>query len=161
MSNYIPLVKPKGRPSKYTPDKLWAEFERYVKWSEENPVKVGVTYQRKKEGKNKEVEAQKRMEDKPRLLSVNGFLLFIGLSDSWWGSLNGEFLGVKSTIKTYCETGQIEYAAMGIFNANIISRLLGLADRAKVEHSGNVDTGLKIIVQDEETAELVRKLKTK
>lgn len=57
--------------------------------------------------------------------------------------------------------GQIEYAAIGIFNANIISRLLGLADKSKIEHSGNVRTGLNIIVSDEETAELVRRLKDK
>lgn len=161
MNKYLPLIKPKGRPPLYTPDKLWEEFERYVKWAEDNPIKIDCVYSKHKKSKYEEKLAQKRTEEKPRLLSINGFLLFIGLSDSWWSALGNDFLGVKSAIKTYCEMGQIEYAAMGIFNANIISRLLGLADKSKIEHSGNVRTGLNIIVSDEETAELVRRLKDK
>lgn len=161
MDKYLPLVKPKGRPPAYTPDKLWAEFERYVKWAQENPISVEFIYTKQKKGVKDEKSAQKRTEEKPRLLSINGFLLFIGLNDRWWAELTNEFSRVKSAIKTYCEMGQIEYAAIGIFNANIISRLLGLADKSKIEHSGNVRTGLNIIVSDEETAELVRMLKNK
>ena len=92
-------------------------------------------------------------ETKPRLISIGGFLVYLGESFAWWTQLDdrrdGEkFVKVKTFIREYCENYQKEMASADIFNANIISRLLGLADRKDVTSGGDkID---RIIVQSQE-----------
>ena len=90
---------------------------------------------------------------KQRLISVHGFLVFIGKTKRWWSQLSegkqGEkFSYLKESITEYCEDYQKELAASGHYNANIISRLLGLAD--KKELTGE---SINIIVNSQEEKE--------
>lgn len=137
---YPPFVNPLkiGRPLAYTPEELAEKFEDYVRWAIENPIvtsytEIGVSGKNSFEKKHEEIS--------PRLISIGGFLSYIGKEDGWWAQLpkrqDGErFVRVKAAIKNYCETFQKEMASAGVFNANIISRLLGLTDKSEVEHKG-------------------------
>ena len=158
---YPPFVNPMGvgRPLSYKPKELLSKFEDYLKWAEKHPIEnvfktSGVSYAGDSYGNT-------NTNFKPRLISIGGFLVFIGKTESWWkmleeGKRGDEFLKVKEIIKTYCESFQKEMAAAGIFKENIISRLLGLKDKKEVENTGE---GLKIIVNSEEEKEKVEDIK--
>lgn len=131
---YPPFRNPLGRPLKYTPEQLAEKFAEYVDWCRANPIVVRsrVTYANGNYAENS--------EEKPRLISVEGFQLWIGVSERWWAEIDESkkgdtFSKVKSEIKKYCENYQKEMASSGLFKENIISRLLGLADRQKVDAS--------------------------
>ena len=126
-----PLV---GRPLHYTPKQLAEKFEEYVHWCENNEMEI----EEKQKGIVGNGYVDKSTKNyKQRLVSVHGFLVFIGKTKRWWSQLSdgkqGEkFSYLKESITEYCEDYQKEMAAAGVFNANIISRLLGLADKKEL-----------------------------
>ncbi len=78
-----------------------------------------------------------------RPYTISGLLLYAGASDSFWrqfksdckaGKHDKDFLTVIDEIETTIYTQKFEGAAVGAFNANIIARDLGLADKS--EHTG-------------------------
>lgn len=158
-SLYPPFVYTTGRPLKYTPDELVEKFQEYLNWAKANPIEAvfqtsGVNYSGDAFGNtNKKII--------PRLISVTGFLVHIGQTESWWknleeGKRGEDFLKVKDKIKTYCETYQKEMASAGLFKENIVSRILGLKDKKEVEQTGE---GFKIIVNSEEEKKQIEGLK--
>ena len=148
-----PLV---GRPLHYTPKQLAEKFEEYVHWCENNEMEI----EEKQKGIVGNGYVDKSTKNyKQRLVSVHGFLVFIGKTKRWWSQLSdgkqGEkFSYLKESITEYCEDYQKEMAAAGVFNANIISRLLGLAD--KKELTGEA---INIIVNSQEEKEKLESMK--
>ena len=152
-----PFINPlAGRPLHFTPKQLAEKFEEYVKWSEENVME----FEEKQKGLQGNGYVDKTTKTfKQRLISVHGFLVFIGKTKRWWSQLSegkqGEkFSYLKETITEYCEDYQKELAASGHYNANIISRLLGLAD--KKELTGE---SINIIVNSQEEKEKLESMK--
>lgn len=148
-----------GRPLKFKPHELLEKFTEYIKWAKEHPIEN--VYQTSGTSYTGDLYGNTNKNLKPRLISIGGFLVFIGQTESWWKNLEEgkraeEFLKVKEKIKNYCESYQKEMAAAGIFKENIISRLLGLKDKQEVENKGE---GFKIIVHSEEEKKIVEGLK--
>ena len=146
-----PFVNPLvGRPLHFTPKQLAEKFAEYVNWCEDNVIEI----EERQKGVAPGGYVDKTTKNyKQRLISIHGFLVYIGKTARWWGELsNGKqgdkFSVVKAHITEYCEDFQKEMAAAGIFNANIISRLLGLAD--KKELTGE---SINIIVNSQEEKE--------
>lgn len=152
-----PFINPlAGRPLHFTPKQLAEKFGEYVKWSEENVIEIG---ERQKGIASGGYVDKTTTNYKQRLISVHGFLVFIGKSKRWWTELSDgkhgdKFSTLKDSITSYCEDYQKEMAAAGIFNANIISRLLGLAD--KKELTGE---SINIIVNSPEEKEKLESMK--
>lgn len=152
-----PFINPlAGRPLHYTPKQLAEKFEEYVKWCEENEIELG---ERQKGIASGGYVDKTTTNYKQRLISVHGFLVFIGKSKRWWtelsdGKQGDKFSTLKDSITSYCEDYQKEMAAAGIFNANIISRLLGLAD--KKELTGE---SINIIVNSPEEKQKIEGMK--
>lgn len=153
---YPPVRFPeRGRPLKYTPKMLKEKFVEYVKWCEDNPIVLGT------ETKNTSVEGSpygsSTIEMKPRLVSIGGFLVYIGATRRWWGELDDskqDYSVVKDLIREFCESYQKEMAAAGIFNGNIISRLLGLVDKQQQEqHIEN-----RIVVENQDQSEKIKSI---
>lgn len=158
--NYYPPFNYKlGRPLKYKPDEMLVKFREYVTWAKDNPISIeknvvntttkGDTYR------------SDAVETKPRLISIKGFLVFLGAGSDWWQSLDREdakrkeeFSRVKSFIRDYCENYQSEMASAEIFNANIVSRLLGLADKQMVKNEEKI-----VIVNSQEEMDKLNRLK--
>ena len=146
-----PFINPlAGRPLHFTPKQLAEKFEEYVKWCEENEIELG---ERQKGIAPGGYVDKTTTNYKQRLISIHGFLVYIGKTKRWWSQLSegkqGEkFSYLKETISEYCEDYQKELAASGHYNANIISRLLGLAD--KKELTGE---SINIIVNSQEEKE--------
>lgn len=133
-----------GRPLNFTPNELAEKFAEYVEWCKKNPIRKEST---EKATSTEGAKYGKTTEDEiPRLVSIGGFLVFLGEGWDWWTRLDerkekDEFIKVKGLIRVFCEEYQKEMASANIFNGNIISRLLGLADKAQIE--GQMDFTFK------------------
>lgn len=149
----IPLLPFKyslgGRPLHYTPKELAEKFVEFVEWCNANPFN---SEQTKTTDTIRDEKTETTSTLLVRMVSVGSFLVFLGKTRRWWGELsNGKqgerFSVVKEAITEYCEEYQKEMAATGLLNANIISRLLGLADKRINEGDSQ---NLTIIVKSQE-----------
>lgn len=65
-----------------------------------------------------------------RPYTLTGFLLYAGASEEWWREIkkadHKDFFGVINEIEAIVYTHKFEGAAIGAFNANIMTRDLGL-----------------------------------
>lgn len=148
---YPPFRNPVGRPLKYPPEKLAEKFAEYIEWAKDHPIEVDKVVQ----GPNGVTTAT---EQKPRLLSTSGFCVWLGVTEEWWRGLSSgkrgdEFSSLKKNIQCYCDEYQKEMASAFIFHANIISRLLGLADKQAVQAEG-----VKIVVESKEQADKIENI---
>lgn len=159
---YPPFNYQLGRPLKYEPDELLEKFQEYIKWAKEHPIPIVKNV--KNTTTKGDTYGSDSLERKPRLLSISGFLVFIGAGSDWWQSLDREdrkrheeFARVKGFIREFCQSYQSEMASADIFNANIVSRLLGLADKKDITSGGEkID---RIIVESPEQKEKLENIK--
>ena len=141
---FVEFHPPKrGRPRKFRPAELLEQFEKYLLNRMANPI-IEKEEERGRIGEHGSSKTKEKSH--PQLLSVADFCVFLGCSRNWWNELPDEFLGVKSHISTYIDNFQLKGASIGVFNANIVSRLLGLKD--KTELTGG--DGLTIVVKSQE-----------
>lgn len=153
-NNIYPPFRPEGHPLKYQPKELLEKFSEYVEWAKTHPIKVGYTetstFNTGSDGAG--TRELSRVECKPRLVSVTGFITWLGSSIQWWAQLDNlkrgkEFVDVKTRIRGYCEQYQLEMASTGIFKENIVARMLGLADKKDVKAAGDMVT---VVVRSDE-----------
>lgn len=161
-NKYWMLRSKHGRDKLFsTPELLWEAACEYFQWCDENPWST-----RKEITKNKK---QKELQVSPisRPYSLMGLCVYVGASASWWREFRSncakknknDFLAVIARIEGIINTQQFEGACVGAFNANIISRTLGLADKKEI--NAVVPTGLNIVVNDKDEAALIERLKDK
>lgn len=67
-----------------------------------------------------------------------------------------ELLEAMESIEQIVRTQQIEGALVGIFSANLVARLNGIADNTNVANSGG--TVLRVTVRDRETTDVLKEL---
>ncbi len=133
----------RGKPRKYKPAELLDKFQNYIQDRMSNPI-VEKEEEAGSVGEHSSNKTKKKSH--PQLLSVADFCVYLGCSRNWWNELPDEYLGVKSHISTYIDNFQLKGASIGVFNANIVSRLLGLKD--KTELTGG--DGLTIVVKSQD-----------
>lgn len=139
--------KKHGKEKKYTPSELWEGFLAYMEWAKANPWKQKQLLQ--KVGQIIDVPTERPM-------TVMGFCLHIDIVKNTFDNYEkdgGDYLTVTTRIREIIHTQKFEGAAVGAFNANIIARELGLAD--KQEHTGkdgaDLLTNINITVVDSKT----------
>lgn len=165
--NQVFMAAPKGnqfwkRRSKHGKDKLFAAPEllweaacEYFDWCDNNPyLKHEVIKGGQYVGQIVDIPTQ-------RPYSLSGLLLYIGANEAYWRQFKAanhkDYSTVISDIENVIETQQFEGAIVGVFNANIVSRKLGLIDKADIT-SGGESVGLKIEVINSDTAKEIEKL---
>ena len=145
--------KPLGRPPKFTPAELLEEFGKYVEERTGDPIieeEVETTISGKySKAKTKEMRH-------PQLLSIGDFCVYLGCARSWWLNLSDDFLIVKEQISAYIEQYQLKGASAGVFNGNIISRLLGLTEKTETTTQASIN----VQVSPDAMAGLQQALKT-
>lgn len=126
MSRDVEKPYPLGRPRKYaTAEELQAKCQEYFDWCEANPITkhdVKVV-----QGQLKDVYIEKK-----RMTTIQGLCLHLQIARSvWneWRTSQPDFSEVISWAEDYMDNLKISYAAADELNANIISRMLGLADK--------------------------------
>lgn len=121
-----------------SPVDMLQEFERYVSWALENPIISA---------KPVIEEGVATLQDVPlrRPITVGAFCFVIGCNEDYLRNFRGDvrknpkladFGPVIDAIYQYVEEVLTEGAAVGQFNANLISRKLGLADRSDITTGG-------------------------
>ncbi|WP_462250457.1 DNA-packaging protein [Ekhidna sp.] len=114
------------------PDILWEAACEYFEWCDVNPWQ-----------KNEAVKAGPNFGDQvsadtQRPYSLGGLCIHLDIDDNTFIRYTKEpeyedFWDVANKIKRVIETQQFEGATVGAFNANIIARKLGLADKKEVD----------------------------
>jgi hypothetical protein len=119
-----------GRSPKFeTADAIWQACVEYFDWVEANPLHSAETV--KFQGEARIIKVPKL-----RAMTIEGLCLFIGITHQTWTQYRARdegFAEVTSQVDSIIRTQKFEGAAADLFNANIIARDLGLADRQKTE----------------------------
>lgn len=107
-----------------SPELLWEAACEYFEWCDTNPWV-------KPDWVGKDALEVERPTQRPYTLA--GLALYCDASRNWWDEFrkvaDKDFLGVITRIEETIYTNKFEGAAVGAFNANIISRDLGLVDK--------------------------------
>lgn len=148
---FVPFVA-KGRPRKFaTPSALLKAFENYLEDRKSRPL-ISLESESGKVGESKIEKEKEKKKNHP--LSIVDFCVYLGCSRNWWNELPTDFLGVKNRISDYIFCYQLKGAETGIFNANIVARELGLADKKELTRES-----INIIVNSQEEKEKLEGMK--
>lgn len=115
----------RGQPPKFnSPDEMWNRAVEYFKWCGQHQVveeKVGFF----------QGEPSSAYVGHKRPMTIAGLCVFLGVSRSTWQNYKykDEYLQVSALIEDIMFEQKFTGAAVGQFNANIIARDLGLADK--------------------------------
>lgn len=160
------------KPKKYTPDKLWDSAQEYFNWCDENPI---ITIEQSKMPQRLDSKMVKELKPaqikgfmkqlvelpKQRAYSVEGLCIFLNISDETYFNYSKTegyetYFGVCQRIKRIIDNQYFEGGMAGTFNANIVTRKLGLVEKQQTEH---LLPELNITVNSEETKKLIEDLK--
>lgn len=121
--------KRRGAPLKFeTPEQLAEQISAYIQWSQDNPL-----FEAKVVSNKGEPEIVKL--PKARLISIGGLCVFLGITQRTWSNWRDnreDLLPVITAFDEMSQQWQLSHASADLINANIISRLLGLADKKEV-----------------------------
>lgn len=119
-----------GRPYIFeTPDELWQACCEYFEWIESHPVYETKLMQHKDQTWYEQVP-------KPRPMTREGLFRFLNISaPAWWHYRNEkseEFSKVVNAVDNIIYEQKYTGAAVGLYNANIVGRDLGLREHHEV-----------------------------
>lgn len=141
-TNYFDL-EVKTKPSVYpSPRDLFEKGCEYFQYVDENPISepVSTFY---------EGELVDRDRKRKRVYTVTGLRLWLGLACRPFNEYTRRpgFAEVMEFFKDIIYTQKFEGAAVGVFNANLISRSLGLSEKVDVDNKTEI-TEIKRTVID-------------
>lgn len=127
-----------------SPQLLWEAACEYFTWCGENPWNR-IDY------KGKEIERVEIPTARP--FTLTGLCLYLDCNTAYFRTFKNQlpegeqdFNTVITRIEETIYTQKLEGAIVGAFNANIISRDLGLADKKDITHTGNLSfNGIEIV----------------
>ena len=123
-----------------TPDLLWEAACEYFDWCENNPI-METDFRGK--------DAYEVQIPKKRPFTLHGLCLYLEASTNYWKehrkAATSDFLAVVTHIEEIIYNQKFTGAAIGIFNANIIARDLGLTDKSDITSQGEKLPGTVVI----------------
>lgn len=139
---------------------LWGEACAYFDWCDRHP------WERVELVKYQGV-ADEHEVPLGRPYTMDGLTVYLGVSGGYFRAAKAnlkekteakratpdevELLNVIERIEQVCRTQNIEGAAVGVFNTNLIARYLGIADNVNNTNTG--DAVLRVTVRDQQTAD--------
>ncbi|MEN0615500.1 DNA-packaging protein [Klebsiella indica] len=127
-----------GRNPKFSdPEQLWGACCEYFEWVEKNPLW--------------EVKAfafqgviTKARLPKMRAMTISGLCIFLDIADSTWDQYRTkkDFSAITTRVEKIIYEQKFAGAAAELFNASIIARDLGLADKKSLE--GDLELTVKV-----------------
>lgn len=105
---------------------LWDAACEYFQWVEDHHIEDQQLFAF-------QGEVTRETTYKMRPMTINGLCLFLDISDETWANYcaKEDFIGVAARIKKVIYEQKFAGAVSGHFNANIIARDLGLADKTE------------------------------
>lgn len=129
-----------------TPELLWEAATEYFEWVDDNPLKKEES---SSEASERGITEKSKVSPNARPYTLKGLCIYLGCNSLYFINFKrqlpeGEedFNLVIRRIEETIYTQKFEGAAVGAFNANIIARDLGLADKKQVDSKlslGKVD----------------------
>lgn len=141
MSQFYPDVKRlfdnlKGRKSRYSPEDLAQEFKLYIADLEAHQIEVETNYRYQSDDNSR--RQQRRTQKFARPPKILDFVTrWLGMTHQWWyalphGKRGADYEAVIERINQYCYDTKFDGAVVGLYNANIIARDLGLKENIAV-----------------------------
>jgi hypothetical protein len=133
-----------GRPRKYeTAEQLAETAAEYFQWVSDTPFLEEKAFAYQGEVTKSKVEVA-------RPYTLTAFCLYAGISDESFRKYCDidELAQVCQAIRSVVDNQKFEGAAANLFNANIISRDLGLTDKQSMEHSGHAEITVNVSKED-------------
>jgi len=139
-----------------TPDLLWQAACEYFQWCEDNPISA----EDNKGTKNVNTVKFNRP------FTLKGFCLYCDATEHWYYEFkkglkpekDKDYLYICRKIEDIIYNQKFEGASIGIFNANIIARDLGLSDKQEYDHKNLPPASINIIVDSKKTGDTFKKL---
>lgn len=126
----------RGRKARYSPEDLADEFKKYIADLEENQIEVETNY--RYQSSNDDRRQQRRTQRFARPPKILDFVTrWLGMTHQWWytlphGKRGADYEAVIERINQYCYDTKFDGAVVGLYNANIIARDLGLKENIAV-----------------------------
>ena len=145
-----------------SPALLWEAACEYFQWVVDNPL-IEIDFVGK--------DAERVEKPHTRPLTYEGLFSYLGVNKDYFNDferslegkkdgLSADFSGIITHIRQTIYRQKFEGAACGFYNANIIARDLGLADKSDITSGEKpLKQNLTIIVDSPETAETLKKLR--
>lgn len=172
------MAAPKGhplwgnplKPKKYTPEELWKGACEYFEWCDENPIMVieqskmpqRLDASLAKQLKPSQIKGfMKQTIELPhtRAYSIERLCIFLNISRETFDNYSKTdgyetYFDICTHIRSIIDSQHFEGGMAGTFNANIVTRKLGLADKTQSDISVKMPN---ITVQDQKTADELKK----
>lgn len=112
------------KPIFHDADELWDAACEYFEWATNNDIEDEVVF-------HFQGTITTHKAKKIRPMTIQGLCLYLDISDESWANYakNDNFFGIVERIKRVIYEQKFAGAAVGIFNASIISRELGLTEK--------------------------------
>lgn len=140
-----------GKP-KYieTPEKLWELFCEYVEHERNNPMNKVEYVGRDGNKVNTPLETPITFEGFECFLWDNGIVQHLGHYSNPKNESYADYLPIVTRIKQNCFVHNFKGASVGLFNANIIARKLGLVEKSETKNTHEVEIfkGIDLDVKD-------------
>lgn len=173
------MAAPKGhplwgnpcKPKKYSPEELWNKSLEYFEWVDNNPIMI---VEQTKMPQRLDASMMKTMKPAmvkkfltqtvelphQRCYSLEGLCMFLNIDDDTFRNYSREvgyetYFEVCARIRKIIDKQHLEGGMAGTFNANIVTRKLGLVEKSHNEVNVNMP---KVEVQDKETAKAIEGL---
>lgn len=138
-----------------TPEELWDAACEYFEWCDDNPIPE------EKSSASGQAGVQRWDIEHPRPYTISGLCAFIGIITATWRSWRASREDLKEVIGVIDEiiyTNKLEGAAVGHFNAMIVSRALRLGDNLDITSAGDSLADSRTL-SDEDLSKLSKKSK--
>lgn len=133
------MARPKGTKNIETPERMWELFEDYVKHEADNPM-----YKIDYVGK----DGNKERTPLQVPITFEGFECYLAdlniINDLGDYSKNddnrySDYAPIITRIRNNCFSQNFKGAAVGLFNANLIAKKLGLVEKRETELKGSLN----------------------
>jgi hypothetical protein len=126
------------KPIFHDADELWDAACEYFEWATNNDIEDEVVF-------HFQGTITTHKAKKIRPMTIQGLCLYLDISDESWANYakNNNFFGIVERIKRVIYEQKFAGATVGIFNASIIARELGLMEKPELPKD---DTEITITV---------------
>jgi len=138
------MPKPKLIP---TPEMLWGLFKDYVAHETAHPMTKVEYVGKDGETKHTPLETPITFMGFECWLADNDYIQDLGHYSANTDGAYDEYRTIITRIGNNCYVHNFKGAAVGLFNANLIARKLGISEKTQTELSGKIETitGMRII----------------
>lgn len=134
------MARPVGTKYIETPEKMWELFEAYVKHEADNPM-YKIDYVGKDGNKEKTpLQVPITFEGFECYLADKNIINDLGKYSANTDNAYNDYVTIITRIRNNCFVQNFKGASVGVFNANIISRKLGLSDKTTFDGDVKVST---------------------